>query len=191
LDFNPTCTDKSYFKQCAALGGKENCGKCTHSFENHYHDKVLWVSEKQGLDEFEKLNAELKQAEHKEATCAGFVGRAEVEIAALDQESKDLTNRLVASVRAFESKSNARNYRGLLVSQIRVLKTWIEAKQGLQGAEAMVKDLEDSKLNLETALGTIDKVVGTTPTAPPPPPPHAQPRENARQKPWRMFSRWP
>lgn len=183
LTFNPSCTDKSFFKQCAAMGGSDNCRVCTHSFEHHYHDKVKWEGKQEGMKELEEMKAKLKMATDKEATGKSIVDQAKGEIAALEQESTKLTNSLVASVRAFESKSNNRNYRSLLVSQIRVIDTWIEAKQGLQGAEAMVKDLEDSKLNLETALNTIDKVIVA---APPPPRPHAQPQENARQAPSKL-----
>jgi len=115
----------------------------------------------------------------------------------LEQKSSQLTDSLVVNVRTFESMSNARNYRALLVSQIKVVDNWIEAKQGLKGAEGMVRDLENSKRNLETCLNTVDKVVGNRVAAatarhgvPVPPQPAAQQRPPRRQG-RGMFSGFP
>merc|ERR1712130_124789 len=84
--------------------------------------------------------------------------QAEEKLRQLDTKSKQLSESLVQNIQQFESVSNARNYRALLVSQIRLLDTWIKAKEGVQSAEEMVKNMVQSKQTLESALGVVDEL---------------------------------
>jgi predicted GTPase len=189
LEYNPACTDKSFFKQCAAMGcGGDTCKKCHHSFEEHYHNKAKWVSHQEGNPGLAAVQQKLETFKQREGSSQTLVQQAQAELAKLEQKSTDLTHQLVQNVTAFECKSNARSYRALLVSQIRVIDNWIEAKQGLKEAEGMVRDLEATRRNLQTCLDTVDRVVGprcsgsssAAVRAPPPPVPQQMPRRQAR-----------
>lgn len=161
LMFNADASNKEAFKQCAAMGcGGDTCTKCTHSFDKHYHINSRWVWKKESYTSVDK---DMKGKYDKAVTEADKfqVLKAKAQQNMLDTERKqqELSDNLLKNILQFEAYSNARNYAGMLKSQIRLLETWIMAKDGLVESEQMVRDMVKTKSQLEEALKVISKVV--------------------------------
>merc|ERR1712146_724139 len=88
-----------------------------------------------------------------------------------ERESQQLSHSLVQNIRQFEAASNLRNFRAFLTAQIRLVETWIQAKDGVQSEEEMVKNLMQTKTELDTMLNVIDELHPDAVPPPPPPPP--------------------
>merc|ERR1712070_10592 len=108
--------------------------------------------------------------------------QAESKLKETERKQQVLSDNLLSNILQFESYSNARNYAGMLRSQIRLLETWIEAKDGLTEAEQMVRDMTNTKKQLEQALAVVSQVRhnGQRSGASVPPQPHAQFRPQRR-----------
>lgn len=167
------------------MGGRDKCTVCHHPFSDHYHMKSMWVkvqssSTSVDADMQAKYNAAVSDQERLKV----LKNKAEQNLQQTEMRQQKLSDDLLSNILKFEAYSNARNYAGMLRSQIRLLETWIEAKDGLAEAEQMVRDMIGTKSQLEEALKVVSSVRDSKqiPGVPPPHRPHGKSRSPRRRR---------
>jgi len=157
LTLNLDPDNKNHFKHCFCMKGNDVCSVCNHSYTYHYHNHGKWVQEKRtSIDQAmqSRFNAAQGEAQKLEV----LKSDAQRQLDQCKQKQEQLNKKLYDTIRSFEKQSNTRNYVGMLNSQIKLLKAWIQAKDGLHEAKEMVENMRQTLQNLENTLLVVKGV---------------------------------
>ena len=156
-----TCTlPKSYnqedFKKCKAMGGRETCKECGHSYRHHYHNEILFkrVKERKEIID-EAMKKRFEEAADMEQKVNYLKQGLQKRREELLRKKNSLLQELNGKMTEFQKLSiSSQNYANVLEKQLDVVKCRIEASVGTQRAQlnALKDDLEK---NLKVVTSAI------------------------------------
>ena len=156
-----SCLPKSYnqevFKQCRAMGGRETCQVCGHSYRDHYHDEVMFQKFKERenfVDETmkAKFNKAASMEQQVDYLRQGLQARREELLREKDSLLKELKEKMTEFQRLGISKES---YAKVLEKQLDIVKLHIEDSGGTQ-REKLNAFKEEFEMKLKIATSALE-----------------------------------
>ena len=161
----PCYLRKSYnqrvFKSCAAMGGKETCKVCGHSYRYHYHNEVKFEKVKE-RKEFvdEAMKGKFMEAADMEQRADCLKQGLQTQREELLREKNSLLQKLNGKMTEFQKLGiSDQNYAKVLEKQCDVVQLRIEDSDGAQREQlnALKTDLEKKLEVVNSALEQLSK----------------------------------
>ena len=148
--------DQEVFKKCKAMGGRETCKVCGHSYRHHYHNEVVFKTFKE-REEFvdEAMKKKFNEAADMEQRANYLRQGLQTRREELLREKNSLLQELNGKITEFQRLGiSDQNYAKVLEKQCDVVKLRIEAAVGAQREQlnALKCDLEKKLAIVTSAL---------------------------------------
>ena len=154
----PCYLDKSYdqeaFRDCRAMGGRETCQVCGHSYRHHYHNEVVFQKFKERKNFVdETMKAKFMKAANMEQRAKYLKQGLQIRREELLRKKNSLLKELKEKITEFQSLGiSNQSYAKVLEKQLDVVKLRIEDSVGAEREElnAFKEELE-KKLEIATS----------------------------------------